>query len=163
MSQCWFAGFPDSWIALTILWSLISLTLMSVVTFLYLCLKWWGHQMKTKHQTHQTHSTKLNLEISCVISSTKLNYPGGKGCSHIDIKSFWLVVCFSSVQKAKVYGWNSMYPREGGYGNSCRSLWMSAEAKEQTLTEWKITWMYSGKKKWLGQKLCSGSWFWASP
>lgn len=88
---------------------------MSVVTFLYLylCLKWWGHQMKTKHQTHQTHSTKLNLEISCVISSTKLNYPGGKRCSHIDIKSFWLVVCFSSVQKAKVYGWNSMYPREG--------------------------------------------------
>lgn len=73
---------------------------MTVVTFLYLNMsKMMGNpnEKKKKKIKCTTHSTKLSLGISSVISSTKLNYPGDKGGSHIDIKSFKLIVCFSSV------------------------------------------------------------------
>lgn len=71
---------------------------MTVVTFLYLNMsKMLGTPNEKKPIKCTTHSTKLSLGISSVISSTKLNYPGDKGGSHIDIKSFKLIVCFSSV------------------------------------------------------------------
>lgn len=70
---------------------------MTVVTFLYLNMsKVMGTPNEKKNIKPTTDSTKLNLGISFVTSSTKLNYLGDKGCSHtLSIKSFKLIVCFS--------------------------------------------------------------------